>query len=78
MEIYASALISIRTSKRGTSALVRITAQGTLLWRQYRVPLPMTAGDMHTVAQAAAGHLVPNGGRVRLIFQLPLLIPVKK
>ncbi len=73
MEICALALISVRSSKRGASALVRITAPGKLLWRRYRVALPMTADGVQAMARAAARHLAPHGGRVRLSFQLPLL-----
>lgn len=72
MEISALAMISVHASKKSASALVRITAPGKLLWRRYRVALPMTADGVQAMVQTAARHLVPQGGRVRLSYQLPL------
>lgn len=70
MDSTAHALVILHPGR--STALVRITAPGVLLWRRYPLPTPLTQEDIQAMVQTAARHLVPQGGRVRLSYQLPL------
>lgn len=69
----AFALVSLRSTEKGLSALVRITAPGQIIWRRHRLARLPTPDDLQAVAGTAARHLVPEGGCVRLCLQGSLL-----
>ena len=72
MKISAHALVIVRPGR--STALVRVTAPGVLLWRRYPLPSPLTQEGLRTLVQTAARHLAPQGGSVRLSYQLPLWV----